>query len=120
MKKFILLSAMLCITAANAGAAKKLPPNPADYPLTAHVMCSFLSPTGHRQIAVTIDGVSMEMSTDYDSSVLVLGDYKARIAKDTSPDPYEIARSYEFLLPNGGTHAFNLSGFGNSLCSTGS
>lgn len=124
MKKMILLVGLMLVAGVSDGADKKAPPNPANYPLTVHVLCSFLSLplsatnqiAGGRRIAVTLNGKSLEMSTNWDNSVLALGDYKARLVKDSSPNAYEIEQTYEFLLPNGGLHTFTLTGFGNSLC----
>jgi len=118
MKKMILLAGLMLIAGVSVAAEKKQP-DPAKYPLTVHVLCSFLVPAGqspYRRIAVTLNGKSLEMSTALDGSVLALGDYKARLVKDSSPNAYEIDQTYEFLMPNGGLHTFMLTGFGNSLC----
>jgi len=121
MKKMILLAGLLLMAGVSNGADKKVPPNPANYPLTVHVLCSFLVQqvgigNNFRRIAVTLNGKSLEMSTAGDGSVLALGDYKARLVKDSSPNAYEIEQTYEFLMPSGGLHTFTLTGFGNSLC----
>jgi len=90
--------------------------NPADYTLTAHVTCSFERGNSER-IVVDLDGKQMELVSNNDAFLpLALGDYKARLLKDESPDAYEVKRQYEVLLPDGKVRAFLVSGLGTSLC----
>jgi hypothetical protein len=112
MRSFVL--AVLFFTPSALFAATK--PNPADYTLTVHVQCSFTHGLNER-IVVDLEGKQMELSAVAAASLpLALGDYKARLLKDTSPDSYEVGRRYELLFPDGKIRAFYVTGVGTALC----
>jgi hypothetical protein len=58
-----------------------------------------------------IDGKRYELeSARSAASLLRLGDYKAKIAKDESTHAYEYNRTYEFLFPDGQTRQYIVVG----------
>ncbi|MBS1799821.1 MAG: hypothetical protein JSS95_08355 [Acidobacteria bacterium] len=88
-------------------------PNPSDYNVNVHVVESktryYPNPVrGYQQITVVIDGYKYELEA-LSEGVLALGDYKAKLT-ETSKNGYDINRTYTFLLPDGKTRDFNLSG----------
>ncbi len=122
MKKLLVALQLLqssCVWAAKVKAS----PNPAIYPLTIHVACSFLrqeyNGTYARAIVhlgVTLNGNLLDLVTQDSLLPFALGDYKARLVKDTSPDSYEIDQTYELLLPDGKLRTFSVSGIGQAVC----
>jgi hypothetical protein len=122
MKKF-LITLLLLQSSFVLAAKDKVAPNPANYPLTIHVACSFLrqeyngtyaSAVAH--IGVTLNGKLLDLLTRDSSLPFVLGDYKARLVKDTSPDSYEVQQTYELLLPDGKLRTFAVNGIGQAVC----
>src|SRR5690348_15691934 len=92
-------------------------PSTADYTVTVHVsatrMVRYGNSTAHHQnLAVTIDGKKLELeSLDLPNSLLMLGDYKAKIVKDRrGTGEYDSWRVYELLLPDGKTRQFVVVG----------
>jgi hypothetical protein len=60
-----------------------------------------------QHLNVIIDGKEYELSdTIARTDLLRVGEYKARIFKDETERPYEYQRTYEFLMPDGGTRKY--------------
>lgn len=114
MKK--VLFAFLLSTPALAWAAKPQP-NPADYTIAVHVersrmpmicvqgLCYFL-----QDLDVVIDGKKIELESGRVMDLLRVGDYKAKIVKDETAQPYEYNRVYEFLFTDGKTRTYSVVG----------
>jgi hypothetical protein len=105
--KTLLCTMLLCATAIAA------PPNTPDYNVTVHVIESktryYPNPVrGYQRITVVVDGYKYELEA-LSEGVLALGDYKAKLT-ETPKNGYDIYRTYTFLLPDGKTREFNLSG----------
>jgi hypothetical protein len=110
MKKII---ALLLLFAATAWAAD---PKPAEYTITVHVSSSRLivepQAIGRAQLLnVTIDGKKYELESGFGfSSLLALGDYKAKVVKEEHPSAYDTLQVYEFLFPDSKTRKFQIVG----------
>jgi|SRR5215469_14799823 len=92
-------------------------PNTTDYNVTVHVSTTRMVRYGNtagrfQNLTVIIDGKKYELeSLGMPNSLLMLGDYKARIVKDRhGAGEYESWRVYEFLLPDHKTRQFVLVG----------
>jgi len=109
VKKTTFAALMLCSTIAFAQL-----PNPADYTVTIHVTASRISrPINQagqagQQIQVVIEGKKYELQGLSDG-VLALGDYKAKL-REIHRNSYDIYQTYEFLMPDGKTRNFTLTG----------
>jgi hypothetical protein len=117
MKK-ALAALCLLLMPSFAFAGDKKAPNPADYPLTAHVVLSraTLPPNvGVQTIEAVIDGKEVVLEGG-SFGVLALGDYKARISEgsysSTKPNAYDTYIKYELLFPDGHTRSYQLIGLG--------
>jgi len=113
----ILLSPFLCAHA-------KSKPNPADYAITVHVTGSHLIDRGGytcESIDTIVDGQRylMRNINCQQTYVFQLGDYPARIVKEDKIHTYELMRIYEFLLPDGQTRQFQISGIPDSTTPSG-
>jgi len=98
--------------------AEKAKPNPADYTVAVHVQSSRLvlfcgDVTGgssvcnwQQHLNVIIDGKKLEIQPGSTKNLLRVGDYKAKIVKDDTPNPYEYQRVYEILFPDGQTRQY--------------
>lgn len=110
MKKVRLAILLLCSTLTAFGAT----PNPADYNLTVHVIASKirLGPqVTYTYIKAVIDGKKYELSTiNSGLHPLVLGDYKAKAIELPQRNSYDLFHRYEFLMPDGKTRLFEVSG----------
>jgi hypothetical protein len=90
------------------------PSSPADYTITVHVTASRIrrpinqAGQAGQQIQVVIEGKRYELQGLSDG-VLALGDYKAKL-KEIQRNSYDIYKTYEFLMPDGKTRNFNLTG----------
>ena len=87
-------------------------PSPSDYNVTVHVIESkvrFVNQFNWVYITAVIDGHKYELQGSYRSGVFALGDYKAKLREQTK-NGYDIDRTYTFLLPDGKTRDFYLSG----------
>jgi hypothetical protein len=119
MKKLVL--ALLLVQTTFLCAAKPQP-NPADYTITVHVVFSRSEPYGEgvayqpmQELETVINGQHVELRTT-NPGVLALNDYKARIL----PTPHtpknanasDVYLSYEFLLPDGTTRMYDVTGLG--------
>jgi hypothetical protein len=91
----------------------------ADYTISVHVQASYVdascgstSCSYSQRLIATINGKRYELrSRDTPTSYLLhLGDYKARIFNDSSDQPYEYFRSYEFLFPGDKTQIYSIIG----------
>ena len=92
-------------------------PNTADYNIDVHVSATRMVRYGgeiarHQNLTVTIDGKKLELETiDLPNSLLMLGDYKAKIVKDRhGAGDYDSWKVYELLLPDHKTRQFVVVG----------
>jgi len=114
MKSGITLALLASIFTIPGAAATKA--NPADYPLTATVMCSFAR-TGGVRVGVLLGGASVEMTTYSPAIPVALGDYKLKLIRDKKQKSYEVDREYEMLMPDGTTRLYSVTGVGAGICS---
>jgi hypothetical protein len=91
-------------------------PNP-EYNLDVHVSASRMVLEGHsighhQNLSVLIDGKKYELeSIDATNTLLMLGDYKARLVKDHhGSGDYDVWRIYELQLPDKKTRQFLVVG----------
>jgi hypothetical protein len=107
----------------SVGFTDKPSSNPADYPVTVHIVFSRYVivpnvpyPTGVEQLQVVIDGQQVELQGGNGTGVLALGDYKAqRMTRKVPPryaPAYQDYTVYRFLLPDGNTRDFDVVGLG--------
>ena len=99
--------------------AAKPSSNPADYPLTVHVVFSrYDTHSVEQELDTIIDGqqVLLESEGTSGTGVLALGDYKAQLSKTIwipkHPNGYDTFLVYRFLLPDGTIRDFNVVGLG--------
>lgn len=99
--------------------AGKPEPNPADYTVAVHVQSSSIEENcsapgcGYQQrLVALVNGKSYELLSAPTPSpwLLKLGDYKARIAKNLSDQPYESYTVYEILFAGGKTQTYAIVG----------
>jgi len=102
--------------------AEKTRPNPADYTVAVHVQSSRLvlfcgDVTGgssvctwEQHLSVIIDGKKFEIQPEAAKNLLRVGDYKAKIVKEDTPNAYEYQRVYELLFPDGQTRQYSVVG----------
>ena len=109
---FLMQTTFLC-------AATKPSSNPADYPITVHVVFSrYDFHNTCQQLDTIIDGQQIELQSEGTSGmgVLALGDYKAQFSKTTwtqkHPNGYDNYVVYRFLLPDGTIRDFDVVGLG--------
>jgi len=118
MKKSVL--ALFLLSAATLLAAT---PNPADYPVSVHVISSSVnvkyegekSPTyDYEDIHVLINGNKYTLETSDHSLVsagpLAPGDYPAKVVENLHQRKYTVVRHYVLLFPDGKTATFFLNG----------
>lgn len=120
MKKLAI--ALLLVQPAFLCATTKPSSNPADYPLTVHVMVSrYITAQpgidGYQQLDAIIDGQRVELQSEGGSGqgVLALGDYKAQLSHTGfipkhPPNGYDSFVVYRFLLPDGTIRDFDVVG----------
>jgi hypothetical protein len=91
-------------------------PSPSDYNVNVHVIESKTESFYdgvlrylRQQVVVVIDGYKYQLEAPTPGGVLALGDYKARLTEKQG-NGYDILRTYTFLLPDGKTRGFELSG----------
>lgn len=82
-------------------------PNSPEYAINVHVSASLMVREGnssahYQNLSVLIDGKKYELeSLDATNTLLMLGDYKARMVKDHhGSGDYDVWRVYEFQLPD--------------------
>lgn len=94
------------------------------YPVKVHVNSSrwvmepaLTGPRSVQRLNVTIDGKKFELATpapasNFDAGItlLVPGDYKAKLTRDQHNTSYESSQEYEFLLPDNKTTEFFVVG----------
>jgi hypothetical protein len=98
-------------------------PNPADYPITVHVVSSRVifalgtkNADSTERLDVLIDGKKCELDGDPPKvsvlrwGVISPGDYKAKLTEDRHKGDYLRQRQYEILFPDGSTKKFYLVG----------
>jgi hypothetical protein len=87
-------------------------PAPDDYSINVHVTSSYVSAGGGQGLDVVIHAKKYQLAGDptRGSSLLVLGDYKAKLVKDEHPTAYESTQQYEFLFPDNKTKKFTVVG----------
>ena len=111
MKNACLAVVLFCSTLSAIAAA----PNPADYSITVSVIASESIPDTHdpgltaQCINVIIDGKKYQL-TGKSQGVLALGSYKAKLSSETQRNNYDIYRTYQFLMSDGKTRDFVLTG----------
>jgi hypothetical protein len=96
-------------------------PNPADFPITIHVIYSRSVSSGggtQQQIEAAVDGKPVELTAN-SLGVLALADYPARISPDVRapsfhPNTYDIYQGYDFLMPDGKIRTFALTAIGST------
>jgi hypothetical protein len=92
-----------------------LPSNP-EYTITVHVSATRMVLEGNNSaryqgLSVVIDGKKFELeSIDATNTLLLLGDYKARMVKDHHGGDYDVWRIYELQLPDKKTREFVVIG----------
>jgi hypothetical protein len=118
-----LLAAALLLPSACSAQAKSS--NPADFPLTVHVVWSSTQYCAYpvvglvmcQRLSVSIDGKPAELLSNNASGILALGDYKARsIPMPKTPKKhadYDLFLAYEILLPDGATRQFGVAALGS-------
>ena len=101
--------------------AAKPSSNPADYPITAHVVFSRYIPgagsvVGYQQLDTIINGQQVELDGENGLGVLALGDYKAQLSTTNwipkHLNGYDTFVVYRFLLPDGTIRDFDVVGLG--------
>ncbi len=102
--------------------AVKPKPNPADYTIVVHVRSAKLVNTrdtdfeksicnAELRLVVLINGNKFELQDQRaNCSVIHVGDYKAKIAKEDTSHSYSYTRSYEILFPDGSTRTYRVVG----------
>ena len=116
---------LLLSTPAALHAAANKDTNPADYPITVHVLSSasqVAEVNGAAYVSqvleVVIDGQPMQL-TGYSNGVLALGDYKARIASSIhgprKPNTYDVYKGYDFLMPDGKVRTYTVTRLGPAV-----
>jgi hypothetical protein len=91
-------------------------PNSPEYNISIHVNASRMVREGnssayHQNLSVLIDGKKCELeSFDATNTLLMLGDYKARLVKQHHGGDYDVWLAYEFQLPDKRTRQFLLVG----------
>jgi hypothetical protein len=100
--------------------------NPADFPLTVHVVWSSSQSCSVQvggsvvcqRLSSSIDGKPVELVSNNAPGVLALGDYKARsIPMPGTPKKhgaYDLFLAYEILLPDGTTRQFGVWALGSA------
>jgi hypothetical protein len=112
MKKLFLILTLLPATLLFA---EKPSSNPADFPITVHVVRSRQCSVGgySQHLDAIIDGQQVELERG-GIGVLALGDYKAQVftTKIRNPNPSDVFRNYRLLLADGSTRDFMVVGLG--------
>jgi len=87
-------------------------PAPDEYSINVHVTSSYLLAGGGQGLDVVIHAKKYQLGGDptRGSSLLVLGDYKAKLVKDEHQTAYESTQQYEFLFPDNKTRKFTVIG----------
>jgi hypothetical protein len=116
MKKLVLVVLLL---SAFSFAANK-PANPADYNVNVHVSATSVQfstdGVGHPFLNVVIAGKNYQLLSEQGeaghkaTTILPLGDYKAKLVTDEHDTVYRSIQSYEFLFPDGKTAKFDVVG----------
>ena len=93
--------------------------NPADYTIPVHVKASYVDEfcgsggcSYTQRLIAIVDGKAYELRSNPTpfSYLLHLGDYKGKIARDLSDQPYEYFRSYESLFPGDKVQTYAIIG----------
>ena len=117
-----LVFALLLVQTTFLSAAKPSS-NPADYPITVHIVFSRYIPgrmgdVDRQQIDTIVDGQQVELQSEYGTGkgVLALGDYKAQLSTTNfipkHLNGYDTFVVYRFLLPDGTIRDFDVIGLG--------
>lgn len=92
-------------------------PNPADYPLTMHVVRSYLVHSGgyrgetYQELDVLVDGKKLQLealSKHY--GLFEVGNYKARLKQSVEEHGHFRNQLYEFLFPDNKRETFEVVG----------
>lgn len=120
MKRLWLFVTLLLSTSVWGGpfAAAAPKPNAAEFTVNVHVSSAqYVGPNGLSEIlSVVIDGRHYQLQGPTSSAKLFVhgngllnpGDYPAKLTADTHKTPFESEQTYEFLLPDGSTRAFDV------------
>jgi hypothetical protein len=107
MKNFLL--AILLLASGSAWAGED--PVPAEYTVNVHVGSSNMDNGGRENLGVVIDGKNYSLLCECTTNtVLVLGDYKAKLVKDEHKTTYDFLQVYEFLFADKKTRKFEVVG----------
>ena len=118
MKKLVLALLLMQTTFL---CATKPSSNPADYPITVHIVSSRYipstgGPVGYQQLDTIINGQQVELAGENGTGVLALGDYKAQLSTTNfipkHLNGYDTFVVYRFLLPDGTIRDFDVIGLG--------
>lgn len=106
MKKITLATLLLAFALAWAGAE----PNPAEYTVSVHVSSSTIA-ASRQDLSVVIEGKNYNLESELTpSTLLALGDYKAKLVRDEHKTSYDSLQIYEFLFPDKKTRRFVVIG----------
>ena len=109
-------TALSCVLVLSACAWAGLNPNSAEYTINVHVTKSRMilrdtSISYQQMLDVVIDGKKYDLeSVNYPNTLLVLGDYKAKLVKDEHRGGYDSFQVYEFLFSDRKTRQFRVVG----------
>jgi hypothetical protein len=116
LQVIVAIAVMLMVPVSRA--AKKPPPNPADYTVRVHVSSARFTVTNQlgQILTVVIGGKHYEITGGTSSAriygqgngLLSPGDYMAKLSTDVHKTPFESLQSYELLLPDGTTRVFDV------------
>jgi hypothetical protein len=85
------------------------------YTINVHVSASYMVHEGndspyHQHLSVVIDGKKYELRAGSINARLALGDYKAKLVRDSHPTSYDSFQVYEFLFRDNKTRKFDVVG----------
>jgi hypothetical protein len=106
-------------------AADKKPANPADFPLKLHITTSSLQvmPGGDnwtyiQLLETTVNGQPVQLRS-FNSGVLSLGDYPARVSPQIhgakGANTYDVYLGYDLLMPDGNTRTYTVTRLGPAV-----
>jgi hypothetical protein len=123
MRKLAFVILLLLIPAITLAAKPK--PDPADFPVTVHVISSASRYAEADKIVyysqvleTTIEGqpIQLQFGSTSGYGVLALGDYKARKSTNVHPPKWatsaDLFESYDLLMPDGNVRTFSVTRLG--------
>ena len=85
--------------------------NPADFSVTVHITHAFLEGVqNHLHLDAVVDGKKYQMESLDGSTMLHVGDYKARVVRDDEKKSDLFTKAYEILFPDGTHWVFTVVG----------